>query len=201
LGTIFHEHVSYHALDPLCGFLARHGLAVCDVKRNTIQGGSLIVSAKNAGSSRQIGPSVPALLKIEKESNLNTKKRLGDFSAMLERLKVKTQQFVEQARHEGKTIAGFGAARSGTTLIAQLDLAESIEYIFDNHPEKVGRFSAGFGIPIFPTTAIRERRPDYLFILAWIHAAKIMESNPEFVSQGGRWVTCVPEMRITPPLN
>lgn len=201
LGTIFHEHVSYHALHPMCRFLHRHDMEICHAQRNTIQGGSLVLTAKPINASRSIDPSVPALLALEEQSKLNTKERLRDFSTMLDELKDETQQFVGKAKLDGKTIAGFGAARSGTTLIAQLDLANLIDYIFDNHPDKVGRFTAGFGIPVLPTSAITSKRPDYLFILAWIHASKIIENNREFVSGGGRWVTCVPDLRIIPPFN
>ena len=45
LGTIFHEHHSYHSLKPLVKFMKRYDMEIIDVERVTIQGGSLIGTA------------------------------------------------------------------------------------------------------------------------------------------------------------
>lgn len=198
LGTIFHEHLSYHALAPMIGFLRRHGMKVIDVRRVGIQGGSIIVSAAKIDGPYSIRNSVMELLRLEKSRNLNSMGRLKDFSARLQELYQRTHQFVEKCQTEGARVGGFGGARSGTTLIAQLELQDTIEFIFDNHPDKVGKFSAGFGIEVLPVTEIAVRKPNYLMILAWIHAARIMETNSGFVEAGGKWVLCVPNLEIIP---
>lgn len=197
LGTIFHEHFSYHAVAPLSRFMQRNGMEIVDVKRVGIQGGSIIVSAKKSGAPYKPEDNVDETLRAESESQLNTLGRLQSFEKMLRKLCDDARAFAEKAKEEGKTIAGFGAARSGTTLIAQLGISNDMEFILDNHPDKVGKFSAGYGIEVLPVSALAERHVDYLFILAWVHAKNIIASNPDFVAKGGKWVTCVPQLEVT----
>lgn len=198
LGTIFHEHFSYHAVKPMQQFLRRYGLELFRVERNTIQGGSIIMSAKAAGASYPTDTSLTDILALEEGSGLNSRSALEDFAAKLKKLESQTLEFVRRVKAEGKTIAGFGAARSGTTLIAQLEIGNMIDCIFDDHPDKAGKYSAGFGIPVVKTSEIANRKPDYIIILAWVFAKKIMASNQAYTDVGGHWVTCVPELEITP---
>jgi hypothetical protein len=112
------------------------------------------------------------------------------------RLRVKTSGLVSKWKREGAKIAAYGAARSGPTLIAQLGLAGSIDYIVDDHPGKVGKYSPGDGIPILPTSELYVRQPDYTVILAWVHAQKIIENNQKYLKNGGHFVVLCPETRV-----
>ena len=93
-------------------------------------------------------------------------------------------------------MAGFGAARSGPTLICQMGLSDVIEYIVDDHPQKVGKYSSGDGILIVPTAELCQRMPDYTVILAWVHAERIIAHNQEYLEKGGRFVVLCPETRV-----
>jgi SAM-dependent methyltransferase len=198
LGTIFHEHFSYHAVTPMLTFLRRYGMELFFVERNSIQGGSIIMSARTTTGTHSTDDSVTEILEMEELSGLNTRVALKGFAERLQALEEQTIEFVRRVKKEGKTIAGFGAARSGTTLIAQLEIGDVIDCIFDDHPDKAGKYSAGFGIPVYKTSEIATRKPDYIIILAWVFAKKIMASNPAYTEGGGHWVTCVPELQITP---
>ena len=81
-------------------------------------------------------------------------------------------------------------------MISQLGLAGAIEYIVDDHPQKVDRYSSGDGIPILPTAELCKRMPTYTVILAWVHAQKIIETNQEYLQKGGYFVVLCPETRV-----
>lgn len=198
LGTIFHEHFSYHAVKPMQTFLRLYGMELFHVERNTIQGGSIIMSARAATAAHATDASLTQILEMEETTGLNTRAALEGFAKKLHKLEEQTVEFVRRVKKEGKTIAGFGAARSGTTLIAQLQIGDVIDCIFDDHPDKAGKFSAGFGIPVLKTSEIAVQKPDYIIILAWVFAKKIMAANASYAAVGGQWVTCVPELQITP---
>ena len=96
----------------------------------------------------------------------------------------------------GKSIAGFGAARSGTTLISYFDISKYIKYIVDDNPLKHFRYSPGDRIPVYPVSRINEDNPEYLFILAWVHSKNIIRNNIEFMSAGGSFIVCFPQFQI-----
>ncbi|MBI1252525.1 MAG: methyltransferase domain-containing protein [Alphaproteobacteria bacterium] len=196
IATIFHEHMSHHSVTPLVPFLNRHGLELIAIERAKIQHGSLIGAVQLRGGKRAIDGSVTGLLKLESERNLTQTSTLRAFEAKVQDLRATTVRLADGWRKSGANVAGYGAARSGPTLIAQLGLKGAIDFIVDDHPQKVGRFETGDGIPVVPTKELLERQPDYCVILAWVHAQKIIETNQEYLRRGGRFVVLCPQTRI-----
>jgi SAM-dependent methyltransferase len=196
IATIFHEHMSHHSVKPMAQFLDRHGMELIEVEQVPIQHGSLIGTVQLKGGKRQAGNSVRALLELEQKRGLSKLETLREFDAKVKQLRERTTGLVHQWRKSKASVAGFGAARSGPTLISQLGLTGVIEYIVDDHPQKVGKYSSGDGIPIVPTKELCRRMPAYTIILAWVHAAKIIESNQDYLDKGGRFVVLCPETRV-----
>jgi SAM-dependent methyltransferase len=196
IGTIFHEHMSHHSVKPMVTFLARHGLELLDVQRVPIQHGSLIGTVQLAGGGRAVQPSVGRLLDLERARGLDRLETLRTFAERLGQLRARTSLLAEGWRREGLSVAGYGAARSGPTLIAQLGLTGALDYIVDDHPQKVHRYAAGDGLQILPTSELCRRMPPYTVILAWVHAAKVIEANREYLARGGRFVVLCPETRV-----
>ena len=196
IATIFHEHMSHHSVAPLVQFFDRHGLELIAAERASIQHGSLIGAVQLKGASRKVENSVYQLLALEKDRRLSDLATLRDFDVKVHRLRERTSALVAQWRRVGAKIAGFGAARSGPTLIAQLGLKDAIEYIVDDHPQKVGLYASGDGIPIVPVAELLVRQPDYTVILAWVHSRKIIETNQEYLRRGGHFVVLCPQTRV-----
>lgn len=196
LGTIFHEHMSHHSLKPMVKFLGRHDMQVIDVERVNIQMGSIIGTAQPVGGKRPVAPAVGEMLALEDARKLDQPGTVRQFSVRLAQLRAEVDRLVANWKKKGATIAGFGAARSGPTLIVQFGLEKEIEYMFDDHPQKVGKFSPGHGIPVLPSGELLKRMPDYVVILAWIHAKKIVAANKEYLDRGGHFVVCCPQVLV-----
>jgi SAM-dependent methyltransferase len=196
LGTIFHEHLSYHSIKPLAAFLRRHGLELIDVQRVSIQGGSIVGTAQLAGGRHPAAPIVGQLLELERARGLDQPNTLKEFAGQLRKVREELGGLMADFKRQGKTIWGYGAARSGTTLISQMNLGKVITCIVDDSPDKQNKFSPGDHIPILPSTALAAQKPDYVFILAWIHAKRIIENNRAYLGQGGRFILCFPKIQI-----
>jgi hypothetical protein len=121
---------------------------------------------------------------------------LLEFASKVYSHKDRLSALVKQWKQEGASIAGYGAARSGPTLIAQLGLTGAIDFILDDHSQKVLKYTSGEGIQIVPTSELYLRMPSYTVILAWVHSEKIIEVNKEYLNKGGRFVVLCPEPRI-----
>lgn len=197
IASIFHEHISHHSVVALAPFFDRHGLELVEVVRYPkIQHGSLVGFVQRKGGPHPVKPSVQKFLRSEKACGLDTLAPLQEFAARVGELSQKTTKLAAEWKSQGVVVAGFGAARSGPTLISQLGLEDTIQYIFDDHPAKVGRFSSGDGIPIVPTSELCRRMPDYTVILAWVHAPKIIQANREYLEKGGKFVVLCPDTSI-----
>ena len=117
VGTIFHEHLSYHSLAPLIKFLNKKGLEIVDVVRNNLQGGSLVCLAQHRNGAYKSSSNVAKLLKMEQVNNLNKVSSFQSFSRELNDLKNNLNKILDEIIKEKKIVAGFGSARSATTLI------------------------------------------------------------------------------------
>lgn len=196
LGTIFHEHMSHHSLKPMKQYLERHGMELIDVQRVTIQKGSIIGTVQHQGGKRPVQPAVPELLALEAEKRLDRVETVRGFAERLQRNRQEIARLIAEWQSRGATIAAYGAARSGPTFIVQFGLEKAISCIFDDHPQKVHKLSPGHRIPVLPTAELYNRRPDYVFILAWVHAKKIVANNRKYLEQGGHFVVLCPDVQI-----
>ncbi|KAF7774133.1 hypothetical protein PCIT_a0531 [Pseudoalteromonas citrea] len=196
IGSIFHEHMSHHSLIPLQRFLAQHQLEIIDVEHVSIQHGSLIGAVQHMGGKRHIYPSVDEQISIEIAQKLNHFSKISQLKAAISNLKADAQALTMQLINDNCTIAAFGAARSGQTLISQLGIEGVIQYILDDHPQKVGKYPAGDGIPIVPTSTLLEKMPDYTIILAWVHCERIIRDNQAYLDKGGKFIVLTPKVTI-----
>ena len=66
----------------------------------------------------------------------------------------------------------------------------------DRNPWKVGKFTPGMHIPGSPVSALLERRPDYVLILAWNFAEEIMAQQQQYKNAGGQFIIPIPTPSI-----
>ena len=104
IGTIFHEHLSYHSLGPLVKFLNKKGLEIVDVQRNDLQGGSLVCFAQHRNGPYKISPNVSNLLKLETENNLNEISSFQSFSRGLNDLKKSLNKILDEIIKKKKIV-------------------------------------------------------------------------------------------------
>lgn len=197
IATIFHEHMSHHSVKPMIKFLDAHGLELITAARNpNIQHGSLIGMVQVKGGQYKVDDSVAKMVAEEDERALDKIETLRDFDKTLTDQKNRMMAFMDKIKSEGATVAGYGAARSGPTLISQMGLTGSIDFIVDDHPAKIGKYSSGDGIFIHPTAELCEKMPDYTVILAWVHSKNIIKKSQDYLDKGGKFIVLCPEMRV-----
>ncbi len=196
IGTIFHEHLSYHSVTSMDRFLKFHGLELIHVERVPEQGGSIVGFVQIQGGSFKRRDSVKNILKTEREFKLDKIETIKNFSHSLESLKNEVCLLIKNIQESKKTIAGYGAARSGTTLLSYFKIGGEIEYIVDDNSDKHFKYSPGDKIEVLPTQTIYERKPDYLLILAWMHTDTIIENHTDYMKDGGEFIRLFPELEI-----
>ncbi|MGN7612840.1 methyltransferase domain-containing protein [Magnetococcales bacterium HHB-1] len=195
--TIYHEHLDYHTLTPLPFFFKQFNLRVFDAQRIDTHGGSLRVMVCPEEALWQTTPQLTQLLDEEKALKLDQLETLQSFAEKIDRLGKQLQKILKKSRKKNRRIAAFGAPAKATTLMYQFGITpEMIDFIVDDSPLKQGLFSPGMHIPVYPSTAIEEQKPDDLLILAWNFAESIIKKNPQFLQQGGRFIIPLPEPSI-----
>ncbi len=194
--TIYHEHFSYFSLTTVQKVYAAHGLEVFDVDEVPTHGGSLRVYASHPGAQER-SARVGALLAREEKAGLTRVATYAGFTQRVEATKRKLLQFLIEARNAGKSVAGYGAAAKGNTLLNYCGIrTDFLEYVVDRSPHKQGLFLPGTRIPIHAPEKIMETKPDYLLILPWNLRDEIREQMKAIRTWGGQFVVPIPEVRV-----
>lgn len=196
---IYHEHLSYHSVSPLEKFLRQHGMELIEIRRVPTKGGSLRYTAQLAGGPRPVSPSVAECIATETRIGLGRPEVFKTFGERIEALKARLADVLRERKAGGRTIAGYGASATVTTLIYHFDLAEVLSFLIDDNPLKQNRFSPGRHIPVFPSHVLYERKPDDVLILAWRFAQPIIKKHQAYLDQGGRFIVPVPAIELIGP--
>ena len=196
IGTIFHEHLCYHSIKAIRRFLKTQDMKLVHVERGLEQGGSIVGYAQFSDGSRDIQDSVTKLLKLEKERKLDRPETISEMYEGLESVKTEVRNLISDLRKDSKTIAGFGAARAGTTLLSYFGIGSQLDFLVDDNKTKHYKFSPGDKLEVLPTSDIYKNPPDYLLILAWLHAEKIIESHKQYLEEGGSFLRLFPGVQI-----
>jgi len=195
--TIYHEHFSYFALAPVGELLGRHGLAIVDVEELSTHGGSLRVHVRHGEQANEPTPRVAALLEAERGGGVFERATWLAFAEGIDALRRETLAFLETARREGRSVAGYGAPGKATTFLNYCGIGpELLPYTVDRNPYKHGRLMPGTHNPIFPVERIAETRPDYIWILPWNLRDEIAAQLEDARSWGARFVVAVPRLEI-----
>jgi SAM-dependent methyltransferase len=196
--TIYHEHVSYWALEPMQRLFARHGFEVVHAERLPIHHGQLRATIMRTGEGA-IQDSVEEIVALERDMGVHRFETFERFAEDVWRIKSDLHAALAEFRAQGKRVVGYGAPAKGNTLIAFLDLGpETIEYIADRSPLKQGRYTPNTPIPVVPPARLLQDRPDYVLLLAWNFADEILEQQAEYCRLGGKFIVPVPRVRIVP---
>lgn len=193
---IYHEHLSHHSVKPLQIFLKHHGLQLFDVERTASKGGTIRCYAQLAGGPRTESPEVARLLRLEDEFGLYRLETYRAWGNRIDAAKASLNELLTKAKSEGKTIAGYGASATGTVLTYHFDLGQMMDFIVDDNPVRQNRYSPGDHIPIVASSALAERKPDCVLILAWRFADMIIARNQAYLAQGGTFIVPLPELRV-----
>jgi SAM-dependent methyltransferase len=194
--TIYHEHVFYYSLSSIAGLIGRHGLEIVDVERIPIHGGSLRVSMALVGS-RSPEPAVASLLADEASSGLTTVDYFRGFADRVHALGDELRSRLATLRADGASIAAYGAAAKGAVLLNAFAIGnDTISFVADRSPHKVGSFMPGVRIPIRPADDLAELRPDICLLLAWNFADEILEQQSAYRQAGGRFLIPLPNPRL-----
>lgn len=196
--TIYHEHYSYLSLLAVERILAAQGLRVFEVEELSTHGGSLRVFACLKDARHREGPGLARVRAAEAAAKLDRAEGYHGFAERAAQVRRGLLDFLRQAKEQGRTVAAYGAAAKGNTLLNYCGIGpELIGFCVDRNPAKQNTLLPGSRIPVFPVEELRRRRPDFVLILPWNLKDEVIRQLSDLRAGGTRFVTAVPAIRVT----
>lgn len=195
--TVYHEHFSYLSLYTVERIFKAAGLRVWDVDELPTHGGSLRIYGCHVEDAREPTPAVSTMVEEEGRHGLQTLSTYEDFQIKANRVKDDLLAFLIEQKRADKTVAAYGAAAKGNTLLNYAGVKpDLLPFVCDAAASKQGKFMPGSHIPILAPTVLVERCPDYLLILPWNIAAEVKQQNANLAKLGTKFITAVPKIEL-----
>lgn len=177
--VIYHEHTSFHHLAPLARLLDEFGLTLYDAEKVPTQGGSARCWAVKGAAKTTTR--LRELMAEERAAVASLGELQGRSLAACARI----------ARHvEGKRVCAYGAPARMTTIVYAAGLTD-IECVFDDNPEKIGKYTPGRNWPVVSSAELMARNPDALVLFSANFKDEIQARFPDWK---GTWI--VPEEMV-----
>jgi hypothetical protein len=195
--TVYHEHFSYLSLTTVAQIFAKAGLRVFDIEELPTHGGSLRIYGCHDNDPRATQATVSSMLETESAFGLQSLNVYKGFQRKADKVKNDFLAFLIEQKRLGKSIAAYGAAAKGNTLMNYAGIKHDlIDFVCDAAPSKQGKFMPGSHIPILAPIELAKRKPDWVIILPWNIAEEVTKQQQQVISWGGKFVIAVPELKI-----
>jgi len=194
--TVYHEHFSYLSLCTVVEIFSSVGLRIFDVEEISTHGGSLRIYGCHFDDNRKTNSVVVDLLEYEVKFGLKNLNLYKSFQAKANKVKNDFLSFLIEQKKLGKSIAGYGAAAKGNTLMNYAGIKNDlIDFICDAAPSKQTKYMPGSHLPILHPSELADRKPDWVVIFPW-NIAKEIQEQEDLSKWGGKFVVAVPHLRV-----
>ncbi len=194
--TVYHEHLCYHSVRSLSSFFARHGMELVDVERIHSKGGSLRGTVQVRGGPRQVSLAVGGLMELEDCLNLHSSATWERFRRAIDDNRQRVNELLSRLTDRGKTLCGYGASPTVTTLLHHYDIADKLEYLLDDNAVKQDTFSPGQHLPVYASDQLYKRPVDFVLVLAWQYVQPIAKRHQRYLESGGRFIVPLPNLQV-----
>jgi hypothetical protein len=138
---------------------------------------------------RAISLRAKKLLAEEGVSQLNTMQASLKYAESVTNRAKEIRDLIISIKKSGKTIAGYGAAAKGMTILKCSGIGKNeIDYFVDDSPAKQGWYTPSDHISIISRKDAEEKLPDYFFILAPNYSDVIIQKEAEYIKNGGKFI-------------
>jgi hypothetical protein len=195
--TVYHEHLCYFSITALLRLCDSVGLSIRRIDEVSVHGGSIRMYAERSEIGNGHADEVIEMADREADAGLTSFEGLEKFADRVRQIRRTLVGLLSRLKAEGCSIAAYGAPAKGNTLLNYCGIdTRLLDFAVDKNPLKVGMFTPGAHLPVLPVSALLERKPDFVLILAWNFADEIIQQQQAYRDNGGQFIIPIPEPRI-----
>jgi len=189
--TVCHEHLEYYTLNNINYMCKMVGLDIIHVDFNECNGGSFRVFISHPGCFTPDTTKINQIIRDEKDIDFEV------FNRKCEESRTQLVSFLKIQKELGKKTYIYGASTKGNTMLQYCGIDSTlIEAAAERNPNKYGCRTPVTGIPIISEAEMREKNPDFLFVLPWHFRDEFVKRESEYLKNGGQIIFPLPKFEI-----
>tara|TARA_X000001388_G_scaffold72071_1_gene62384 strand:+ start:1639 stop:2826 length:1188 start_codon:yes stop_codon:yes gene_type:complete len=193
---IYDEHPHIFSVIALDNLLRRNGLKIFAVDNLNVHGGSNRIYANHI-DVKDVETSVITNKNNEIAFGLDNFTTYENFAKRVSDSKSKLTNLLKKLKSDNKKIISIGATAKSTTVFNYCGIgSDIIDVISDTTIEKQNTYSPGMHIPVVSPEKINMLEYDYAYLGAWNFKDVIVNNNKDFINNGGKFITHVPDVII-----
>lgn len=184
VGNIIHEHLEYYTYKSLAYLFERNGLEIYKVVENDINGGSYQLFVRHF---------IDGSVKFNEDCS---NEKIEEWIKWMEWNRINTMTHLEVMKMQGKNVYIMGASTKGNTIMQYYGItSEHVKGAAEIHPDKIGKYLVGSGIPIVHEDEARKDAD--VFLVFPFHFKEIfIDRNKDWIKDGGELVFCTPRFEV-----
>jgi hypothetical protein len=197
--TICHEHLTYLRLTDITEILSRAGFQLLEVSLNSVNGGSIAVTAIKSSKKVSTNPFIDHLLRTEESQGYTTGIAIHNFAESAKTHRRELRRLLTDYKSNGYELVGLGASTKGNVLLQWLGLTgDEIKAIGDINPRKFGKQCPGSGINIVDEKQILQDASSrtIALVLPWHFREGIVKNCEDLLSKEGKLLFPLPRIEI-----
>ena len=132
----------------------------------------------------------------ETHRGMNTLNYYTAFQSEANAVKEDLLAFLLEQNRLGKTVAGYGAAAKGNTLLNYAGIKKDLlQFVVDAAESKQGKHLPGSHIPILAPQRLYDQCPDVVLILPWNIKDEVITQLAQLCNDSTRFITAVPQLQ------
>jgi hypothetical protein len=193
--TICHEHVLYLSLHNIIDILSKSGFKLKEASINSVNGGSISVTAIKTDKQLRTSPYVEFLLEQEIKTGIVNGRAVKSFIVRHSKHTRDLKVLISKYKSLGFDVVGLGASTKGNTLIQLLGLnSTDVRLIGEINPRKFGKQTPGSAIPIVPEAEVisNGNSSTVLIVFPWHFRDGFIDKLQGFLRAGGKLLFPLP---------
>jgi len=192
--AVRHGHFAYYSTPALLGMLDAVGLGATSAWRFDLYGGTVLVAAERGGRPNR---SVQDLVAAEDAASVRSPEQVARLQRDAADSAAAVHLFLLQAKVEGRTVLGYGAASRAVVLLNRAGIGpDLLPAVADAAVAKHGRRIPGVRIPVVTPDQVLADRPDLVLLFVPDLIDEVRRVMPSVEAHGGRWVVLDPIPRV-----
>lgn len=189
------QHISVFSVTSISRALESVGLMVVDVAFVSMDGGSMVVTARKGDCAPSTQASL--VLGVERGLGISREEYFSPYVERMRRLAKTPAAVLGELTGRGFVVAGYGAGTKGQSLLNMMGLDTGlVSFVIDDAPGNSGKFVPGVGIPVLDSAAASEREFGVVMLTAPTHINEIMGKEQRLAARGVHFFTTIPEFRL-----